>query len=289
MSGNIKSQEHLAIFGKPTFIRAVIEGPFRIPASMEGEACFYYLKEGLSNIYSRKGTIKTKANQGLLLKCGSYINEYPALEAGKPCSAIGIHLHPEVLRMVYDKDFPNFLLDVEKVTPINYELYEATALLKSFVESLEFYFNNPKLVSDEILKLKLKELMLILAKTDNLVQVKSLLAGLLDKSIIDFKTVISSNIFNNLSVEELAVLCNLSLSSFKREFKKHYNSSPAKYIKYKRLEKAQHLLVATNLRITDIAYDTGFADLAHFSKSFLKVFGISPSDYRLDEKSKSLN
>ena len=59
------------------------------------------------------------------------------------------------------------------------------------------------------------------------------------------------------------------------------NSSPAKYIRQKRLEKAATLLKSTSLRIADIAYDCGFVDQAHFSKLFQRAYSLSPSSYRL--------
>ena len=135
-------------------------------------------------------------------------------------------------------------------------------------------------MSDELLKLKIKELLLLLSKTDNVGIIKTLLAGMFDPLEINFKEVIEANIYNNLSVQDLAELTNLSLSSFKREFEKHFSSSPAKYIKRRKLEKATKLLKNTELRITDVAFDSGFNDLAHFSKSFQSEYGLAPSDYR---------
>ena len=97
---------------------------------------------------------------------------------------------------------------------------------------------------------------------------------------INFKEVIEANLYNNLTIEELAILTNLSLSSFKREFNKQYNCSPAKYIRQRRLEKAAKLLQSTSLRVSDIAYDCGYQDVAHFSKAFLKEYDATPTGYR---------
>ena len=56
--------------------------------------------------------------------------------------------------------------------------------------------------------------------------------------------------------------------------------SPGKYLKSKRLEKAEELLKSTELRISEIAYDLGFEDMGYFSKSFTSVYKHSPSEYR---------
>ena len=82
-----------------------------------------------------------------------------------------------------------------------------------------------------------------------------------------FKEIIQNNLYEDLSVDNLAMLTNLSTSSFKRKFKEVFDDSPAHYIKTKRLEKAADLLVVSNQRITDICYECGFSDIGHFSTS----------------------
>ena len=143
-----------------------------------------------------------------------------------------------------------------------------------------FYFNNHDLVSEELLKLKVKELLLLLTKTDNLVSVRLLLKSLFSKTEFDFKTVIENNYLNPLSIEELAALCHLSLSSFKRKFVEIYNQPPARYIKKRRLEKAEELLSKTDETISEIAYSTGFSSISHFSRSFQEYYKTSPSEFR---------
>ena len=125
--------------------------------------------------------------------------------------------------------------------------------------------------------------MLLLARTDQVEAIRSLVASLFNPIEIDFKAMIEANVFNNLSVDELAHLAKLSVSTFKREFAKHFDCPPAKYIRKRKLEKAAQLLKFTQKRVSDIAYDCGFADLAHFSKTFLKEYGISPSDFRVQD------
>ncbi|WP_410478174.1 helix-turn-helix transcriptional regulator [Pedobacter aquatilis] len=101
-----------------------------------------------------------------------------------------------------------------------------------------------------------------------------------------FRQVIDAHIYSNITIEELADHCNLSLSSFKREFAKNYNETPANYIKNRRLEKLAELLTASNNRINTIAFECGFNDLANFTRSFHIKYGVTPSQYRLDQISK---
>ena len=191
--------------------------------------------------------------------------------------------------MIYNKEFPDFLLHVNRVKPLNVEKHESSQLLKNYIDSLQFYFDNPSLVTEELLQLKLKELVLLLARTNNATAIQQLLASMFTKIEISFKEIIEANLYNNFTIDELAKLTNLSVSSFKREFNKHYTTSPARYIRERKLKKAAKLLQATSLRISDIAFDCGFSDVAHFSKSFQKMFKVPPSEYRLGQAHKSLN
>ncbi|NHF57991.1 helix-turn-helix transcriptional regulator [Flavobacteriaceae bacterium TP-CH-4] len=284
----IKHYQQFDLFGKKIFEKAIIEPPFRGFYHMPNEACFFYLKEGSCNLFAPSSKVKMKIKEGVVLQCGNYLFEMLSSGESTYGEALAVHLHPEVLKMIYDKEFPDFLLEVDKVRPLRMERYPATELLRNYIENLEFYFDNPHLVSDELLKLKLKELILLLARTDNAETVRTVLASLFSSDEIGFKEVIEKNVYNNLNLEELAQLANLSLSSFKREFKKHYKSPPAKYIKKRKLEKASKLLKGTRMRISDIAYDCGFSDLAHFSKSFQRNFQLSPTSYRTDLMTRSM-
>ena len=88
-------------------------------------------------------------------------------------------------------------------------------------------------------------------------------------------------------MEDLASLTNNSLTSFKRKFKEIFQTSPANYIKNKRLEKAAKLLKISDQSISDISFECAFNDLAHFSNSFKAKFNLTPSEYRLAQNSKS--
>lgn len=278
----IKVHQQFDLLGKKILEKVILKPPFRFIARMPNEACFYYVVSGKTNTISTTQSIPVQTSEGLVLRCGNYLNEYIESQESEHCEAIAIHLYPDILRMIYDKELPDFLLNLSNIKPAPYQIVKSSALLKNYIDSLQFYFENPQLISDELLKLKIKELLLLLAKTDNVETLHLLMASLFKETSINFKQLIEDNLYKNYSLEELAALSNLSLSSFKREFTKHYAQSPAKYIKQRKLEQATKLLKATQLRISDIAFDCGFADLAHFSKSFQKKYKLTPSEYRLD-------
>jgi transcriptional regulator GlxA family with amidase domain len=136
------------------------------------------------------------------------------------------------------------------------------------------------LINEEILILKLKEIILLLSQTQEAETIQAILSQLFSPTSYTFRQIIENNLFSPVSIEELAHKTNLSISSFKREFKKLYNNSPASYIKTKRLERAAELLLISNERVSNIAFECGFNDLANFTKSFHDKYNTSPTNYR---------
>jgi AraC-like DNA-binding protein len=255
---------------------------------MPDEACFFYVMEGIGMTVSGIEKMRIPAKESVLLKCGNYITKMLPSPDSATFQTVTVHFHPEILKKIYENDLPKFLLHPGPGTGSGISPVKSTILITKYIESLLFYFENPELVNEDLLVLKLKELILLLTQTDESTTIHQILAGLFSPSTYSFTQVIEAHIFSGLSSENLANLTNLSLSSFKREFKRVFNDSPANFIRNKRLEKAAELLIVSDERITDIAYDTGFSDIAHFSKCFQEKFGSSPSVYKLNQKHKLL-
>jgi AraC family transcriptional regulator len=91
---------------------------------------------------------------------------------------------------------------------------------------------------------------------------------------------VETNLEGAISLHDLAATAGLSTSHFARAFKQSEGTSPHKYIMNRRLQQALQLLVETELRLSEIASATGFADQSHFSRQFRKYVGVTPSSYR---------
>ncbi len=141
------------------------------------------------------------------------------------------------------------------------------------------------MINEDILVLKLREIILLLSQTRNASVIRVILSQLFSSNTYSFKQIIEANLFSQLTIEQLAEQNNLSVSSFKREFAKLYQDTPASYIKNKKLEKAAELLLVSDQRVSEIAFNCGFNDLATFTKSFSDKYHISPTNYRRQLKS----
>jgi PAS domain S-box-containing protein len=83
-----------------------------------------------------------------------------------------------------------------------------------------------------------------------------------------------------LSTAKLAAKVSLSVSQFNRQFRRKFHTTPRSYLTNVRMNAACHLLVSTDLPISEIALQTGFYDQSHFSNQFVRHRGIPPSHYR---------
>ena len=96
----------------------------------------------------------------------------------------------------------------------------------------------------------------------------------------NFEQTIQNYIFSDISVDELASKCNRSLTSFKKEFRKHFYEPPHKWFIRQRLMHSRLLLISTNKSISEIGNECTFPNTSHFIKLFKKEYGMTPSHYR---------
>ena len=95
---------------------------------------------------------------------------------------------------------------------------------------------------------------------------------------------IEQNFQNDISVEDIAAFCNLNRSYFGKIFRDAVGKSPQEFLISYRMTKAAELLKLTELTIKDIGNAVGYPSQLHFSRAFKKTYGISPREWRSDNK-----
>jgi len=280
------NQNTLNLYGEKLFERARVTPPFKRANHLSNEACFLFFSEGGNTHYSQSERLTVATGDGILMKCGNFFIDLVPDKTSGNTEMIAVHFFPKVLKQLFKNAPPKFLVESgntitqQYMTPIN-----GSQVIAAYMESILLLFKNPSLVDEEVLALKLKEIILILSKIDNS-GVQEILKNLFNPSSVAFKQTIEAHLFSSLTLDELSDLTNTSLSAFQRQFKKIYGTTPANYIKNKRLERAANLLKLSDLSITQISHECVFSDIAHFSNSFKEKYNSTPSEYRLEFISK---
>jgi AraC-like DNA-binding protein len=157
---------------------------------------------------------------------------------------------------------------------------ESDVTLAAFLRSMRDYFAGRQKPSEPLLRLKLKELIVSLLTGGRNPVLAAYFQSLAGRAAPSVAEIMEANFRFNLSLEEYAALCHRSLSSFKRDFQRHFGEAPGRWLVRKRLDYAAALLRATELNVTEIAFESGFADVSHFSRAFRNRFKQPPSASR---------
>jgi len=286
----ILEQTEIRYKGKVVFERLVMSTKFkRVPKVFsEDEACFLFLTKGAFHLRTPTNLFTFTEGDAILAKCGNYfieninINE---LADNEVISVVGAFFYPTIVKDFFQTDLSlkGFRLQND-TSKINIE-----PLMKSFVDSLNFMLDNPTLADDNLIVNKLKELLILLSKSEKATSINEFVHSLFVPHEYNFKEIIQQSLYANLALSELAYLCGLSLATFKRKFSENYSQSPSKYFLLKKLEQAEALTQIKSKSISEIAYESGFETISNFDKAFKKQFGKSPSEYRLSQKDNYLS
>ena len=88
------------------------------------------------------------------------------------------------------------------------------------------------------------------------------------------------NLSHQWTVEEMAAIAGMGTTLFNEKVKNYTGFTPLNYLINIRISEAIKLLKKKDVNITDIALDTGFYSSQHFSTTFKKLTGYTPSEFR---------
>lgn len=238
-----------------------------------GMNMFSFLQVGKKQVHFAGTTVAVNKDQSLLLKKGNWLwTELLDTETIYYCKLF--FFSEKKLIELLEKHKKNSKI-VKEETP--YFIIRNDSYISSYLNSLTTISEAPTVFADNLLSVKFEELMLYLLQKYGR-KFELFLHSLIIKETSPFKKIVESKIHSNLKLEEIAFLCNMSLSTFKRHFIKEYKTSPGKWLQDKRLQKAKETLEHDNLKPSDIYLDFGYNNLSNFSIAFKNKFGINPSE-----------
>ena len=157
-------------------------------------------------------------------------------------------------------------------------------VLDQFIQSLHLFFEKGIEMDNQLVKLKTTEAIIGMVRTNE--ELAYQLQNFSIKSKADLHQYMNFHYLENKKLVNFAKESGRSISVFKKDFQSIYNTTPAKWLKNKRLEHAYKLLTTTNRKASEIYLECGFEDLAHFSKSFKRKFQINPSQIKTIQTTK---
>ena len=237
---------------------------------------FSFLQEGTKEVFFDNSSYAINNSQFLLMKSGnclmteklSNVEEY----------------YRSVLLFFSNEDVLKFIRKFELNAPNSKNYYSTYSFsydvfIKRFVESLLDISKLSKKIQSRILETKFEEIMLYLVEFKGVEFLYSLISNSSNEHQKFIQT-IESNQLNKLTIKELSFISNMSVSTFKREFEKHFRSTPSKWFQEKRLEHAAFLLKNNSKRPSDIFEEIGYETLSNFTQAFKLKFGLTPKQYQ---------
>lgn len=177
------------------------------------------------------------------------------------------------------KNYSNLLESIKNKpsTENSFFLIDNDTFIDTFVTSISLLINT-KSDTSHLLAVKLDEILLYLSHKygEPFIQFISSLVSTNKSSA--FQKIIEANIYTNLSLNDLAFLSNMSLSTFKRQFEKEFNVKPGQWFKKKRLHQAKELIQNGEKLPSQIYSEFGYKSISNFSTAFKNEFGFSPKD-----------
>jgi AraC-like DNA-binding protein len=176
--------------------------------------------------------------------------------------------HAEKIRTIQEK---------YRMVPQPYLAIRKDEFMRHYIAGLQVLCQGPGGMPEELKALKFEELLVYLLRN----YPQQLLAfpiskgrSLDDRSI---RSAVETHMTGNTSLEELAFLCNLSLSTFKRRFVQIYGQSPGRWLLQKRMELARELILQKGERPGEVYDKVGYENHSSFSQAFRQYFGKTPT------------
>ncbi|WAC15353.1 helix-turn-helix domain-containing protein [Dyadobacter pollutisoli] len=167
-------------------------------------------------------------------------------------------------------------VEVRQVQPPRFRTFEKHPLLKSILHSLIPYFELKEPLPESIASIKIEEAITILRTIDP--NIDHLLANFDEPGKISLTDFMEQNYMFNMSMDKFGYMTGRSLTTFKRDFKKTFQTTPQKWLTEKRLELAHYHIRERKRKPSDVYLEVGFENLSHFGYAFKRRFGYAPTE-----------
>ncbi|RPG28602.1 helix-turn-helix domain-containing protein [Flagellimonas sp.] len=219
-----------------------------------------------------------KENQSIFVRKGAFKNQQYFEES---FCVLMFFMKDDFIKRCMENDIGQETMHMQKLEHPNFVYrIDVSESLRVLYQSFFSYLKQPEKTPQKIIELKFREMLMNICMNPKNSSIKNVLYTLAQNSGFTVEQIMEEQYIYNLKVEEYARLCGQSISTFKRYFKKEYDTTPAKWLMAKRLNLARKLMLNTDFTIQQICYDCGFESDSHFIRSFKSAYGITPNNWR---------
>lgn len=160
-------------------------------------------------------------------------------------------------------------------------IFQKDTFLHHFTESLNIMLQSGMPISKRMKQVKFEEIMMYLCEKSPKSIEQFYLSRIATPQELEIRLAVESHVENNITIDELAFLCNTSPSTFKRRFLKIYGESPNQWMLKKRMSIAANLLKNNHQRPSEVFHKVGYENLSSFSQAFKQTYGKTPKEFQL--------
>jgi len=240
-----------------------------------------YVLSGKKDWITPKKTYELSTGDTLFIRKGVY-NTKQYLESNY--CVILFFINDKFIKRFISEN-PSFKRQINHKTEHN-QIFNITTndVFKTLIESIFHYLKQGEKIPKELVEIKFKELLfnIVLNLKNN--KLLYFFNSLTLDNRTNIENILMENFQYDLKIVDFAKLCGKSLSSFKRDFKKYFNTTPSRWLINKRLEHSKTLLLGTHLTVSEIGYECGFKNNSHFIQAFKKKVKSTPHKFRVLKK-----
>jgi len=228
---------------------------------------------GETHIFHQQGVFVLKKGRILLAHRNQFAKSLKIPATDNEYKAVSIILKTEDLKKF--AAINNIVCDKKYSGKKNIVL-KPDSYLKSYFQSLIPYLEHPEDGNGRMVFSKISEAIELLLNLNT--ELKNFFFDFSEPHKINLEDFMRDNYHYKAPLESFAKLTGRSIASFKRDFIKIFNISPAKWLKDMRLKEAYRLIHHENKRPPDIYLDLGFENLSHFYTAFKNKYGVTPTE-----------
>jgi AraC-like DNA-binding protein len=245
-----------------------------------------YILSGSKNIYIGDTRREAHAGDIIFLNKGThFIENVP--DKRRPFEQIVFFYKPEELGRIVSQLSFNHKLDIRvkhscaKCYRQEHVVSHGWNTLKNFFGGVEQHLKEGLYSRDYTAEmLKFTELIYhIISHSESCIRTRVLNSTDPEKEF--FEKIAYDYIFSNVTLKELAIQNNRSLTALKKAFTTHFNEPPHRWVTHQRLMNARLMLISTNKTVSQIADECYFTNNSHFIRLFHREYGVTPALFRL--------